>query len=366
MKRIAVGLSGGVDSSVAAAILKKQGHEVIGITMRIYDESFGIREGAKHACFGPGEKEDIEVSQRVADALGIAYRVVDLRAEYKERVLDYFRDEYLAGRTPNPCVRCNTLLKFGFLVDRAREAGLDFDVFATGHYARIGTRRGRACLMKGADPAKDQSYFIYRLEPERLESIAFPLGEFTKPQVRAMAREFGLETAEMAESQDFIAGGDYSPIFRGSGLEQGDIVDDSGKLLGRHKGIAYYTIGQRRGVGVAAGEPLYVSGIDAKRNRIVVSVEEKLFSKALLAREVFLQDPQERGFDAWARIRQNHRPAEARAEIQVGGQMRVGFASPQRGVAPGQSVVLYEGDFVIGGGTIDQTEPAEAPEPAKA
>lgn len=357
-KRYAVGLSGGVDSSVAAALLKRQGHEVIGITMRIYDESFGISEGAKHACFGPGEKEDIEVSGRIADSLGIPYRVIDLRAEYKERVLDYFRDEYLAGRTPNPCVRCNSLLKFGFLVDRARAAGLDFDAFATGHYARIGERRGRPCLMKGLDKAKDQSYFIYRLTSEQLSRTLFPLGDFTKAHVRSLAREFGLETAELPESQDFIAGGDYSPLFKQSPLAPGDIVDDTGKVVGQHRGIAYYTIGQRRGVGVAAGDPVYVSKIDAEKNRIVVSPEKEIFSSALVARDVYLQCPEEREFSASARIRQNHVPVEAKASSLPDGELRVEFASAQRGVAPGQSVVLYDGEYVAGGGVIARAEKA--------
>lgn len=357
-KRYAVGLSGGVDSSVAAAILKRQGHEVVGITMRIYDESWGISEGAKHACFGPGEKEDIEISQRIADALGIPYHVIDLRAEYKERVLDYFRDEYLAGRTPNPCVRCNSLLKFGFLVDKARAAGLDFDAFATGHYARIGERRGKPCLMKGLDRSKDQSYFIYRLSPEQLARTAFPLGDFTKAHVRSLAREFGLETADLPESQDFISGGDYSPLFRQSPLSEGDIVDDSGKVVGRHRGIAYYTIGQRRGVGVAAGDPVYVSRIDAQRNRIVVSPEKEIFSSALVARDVFLQCPEEKTFSACARIRQNHAPVESRASMQPDGNLRVEFSAAQRGVAPGQSVVLYDGEYVAGGGVIENAEKA--------
>lgn len=358
IKRVAVGLSGGVDSSVAAALLIKQGFEVVGITMRIYDESFGLREGAKHACFGPGEKEDIEVSDRIAAKLGIPYRVIDLRKEYKERVLDYFRDEYLAGRTPNPCVRCNSLMKFGFLVDKARESGLDFDAFATGHYARIGSRHGRPCLMKGADRAKDQSYFIYRLSPEKLAETLFPLGEFTKAHVRALAREFGLETAQLPESQDFISGGDYSPLFKESPLSAGDIVDDLGKVVGRHRGIAYYTIGQRRGVGVAAGDPVYVSSIDAQKNRIVVSPEKALFSRALGAREVFLQDPAERELSIRARIRQNHEPAEAKALLDEKGELRVEFALPQRGVAPGQSIVLYDGDYVAGGGVISSAEKA--------
>ncbi len=352
-KRIAIGLSGGVDSSVAAALLKSQGHELLGLTMRVYDESFGVQEGAKHACFGPGENEDIEVSQRIADKLGIAYHVIDLRKEYRERVLDYFRDEYLAGRTPNPCVRCNTLLKFGFLLDRARESGLDFDAFATGHYARIGQRRGKSCLMKGVDPAKDQSYFIYRLSSEQLAGIVFPLGGYTKPQVRAMAREFGLETAELPESQDFIAGGDYGSLFKDSALSEGDIVDEAGKILGRHRGIAYYTIGQRRGVGVAAGSPVYVSRIEAKANRIVVSSEDKLLSTGLSARELYLQDPSDNHLEVRARIRQNHAPAAAHADILDRERLHLNFEVPQRGIAPGQSVVLYEEDYVVGGAVIE-------------
>ncbi len=349
---IAVGLSGGVDSSVAAALLKEEGHRVIGLTMAIYDPSLGIVEGPRHACFGPGEDEDIAACRRISESLGIPYHVIDLRAEYKAQVLDYFRREYLAGRTPNPCVRCNSSMKFGFLLSRAREAGIAFDAFATGHYARIGQRHGRICLLRGADKAKDQSYFIFRLSARQLEGIRFPLGGMAKSEVRSLARRFGLETAEEPESQDFIGGGDYSPVFKDSRVEAGDIVDDAGKVIGRHRGIVHYTIGQRRGLGVSSAEPLYVSKIDAARNRVVLSPDKALYARGLVAHDVFLQDPDERSFRAEARIRNNHRPAPCTAEVDASGALRVIFDEQQRGIAPGQSVVLYDGDAVAGGGTM--------------
>jgi tRNA-specific 2-thiouridylase len=351
--RVAVGLSGGVDSSVTALLLKRRGYEVIGITMQVYNEDIAIQEGAKHACFGPGEKEEIELCERLAKQLDIPYRVIDLRAEYKARVLDYFREEYLAGRTPNPCVRCNSTLKFGFLTERAREAGIEFDYFATGHYARKGERHGRTCLMRAADLSKDQSYFLFRLSAAQLDGVLFPLGDMLKAEVKQIAREAGLEAALARESQDFISGGDVSPLFAKDKIAGGDIMNEKGEVLGHHRGLVYYTVGQRRGVGIGGGDPLYVKRIDAEKNRIIVSDDASLFSSGLHAVDVVLQDPSERDFDAAARIRQNHKPASCRVTADDKGEIDVSFLEPQRGVAPGQSIVLYDGNYVLGGGTID-------------
>jgi tRNA-specific 2-thiouridylase len=359
-KRIAVGLSGGVDSSVAAALLKAQGHEVTGITMRVYDPSFAIEDGPKHGCFGSSEAEDIAVCERVSASLGIRYEVIDLRAEYRAMVIDYFRAEYLAGRTPNPCVRCNATLKFGFLVERARSIGLDFDFFATGHYARLGERRGRPCLMKAVEASKDQSYFLYRLGPEVLSRTLFPLGAMAKADVRAAARELGLETADLAESQDFV-GGDYGALFKPGEARAGDIVDESGEVLGRHRGIVHYTIGQRRGVGVSAGAAVYVKSIDAARNRITVAPEESLYARALAASGAVLQDPEEAEARVEARIRQNHRPAAATMRSTGAGRLEFHFDAAQRGIAPGQSVVAYEGDAVVAGGIIESALEGDNP-----
>jgi tRNA-specific 2-thiouridylase len=357
--KVAVGLSGGVDSSVAAAMLVEAGHEVVGITMRIWSGKLAIREGAKHACYGPGEEEDIASSERLAARLGIRYRVLDLVSQYEERVVEYFRREYLAGRTPNPCVVCNKELKFGFLVDAAREAGLDFDHFATGHYVRIAERGGLRFLRRAAFEAKDQSYFLYALDSERLATVLFPLGELTKDEVRAKARSLGLEVADKPESQDFVAGGDYAPLFADRPPEPGDFVDVSGRVLGRHRGLPYYTIGQRRGLGISLGpEPLYVLRLEADTNRVVLGDGTGLFADGARVGDFRLQDPRmgeaPDGFPALAKIRQNHKPSPCRVLMDTGNRAIVEFGTAQRAVAPGQSLVLYDGEgLVLGGGIIE-------------
>lgn len=351
-----MGLSGGVDSAVAAALLVQEGYEVIGLTMKIWSGKLSIVEGAKHACYGPGEEEDIAASERLAAGLGIEYRVLDLAALYEERVVEYFRREYLAGRTPNPCVVCNKELKFGFLVDRARDTGLVFDYFATGHYARIEERGGVRFLRKAVCEAKDQSYFIYTLDAARLASVLFPLGALSKEEVRAKARELGLEVADKPESQDFVAGGDYSPLFEDSPPQGGDFVDEAGRVLGRHRGLPFYTVGQRRGLGISLGpDALYVLSLDAKTNRIVLGDGRGLFADGLAVSGFRLQDGSlPSPFAAFAKIRQNHRPAACRVEATAAGGARVWFDTAQRAVAPGQSLVLYdEAGFVLGGGIIE-------------
>ena len=354
---VAIGLSGGVDSSLAAALLVESGFKVVGLTMKIWRGAYKIQEGLKHACFGPGEEEDIESCSRLASSLGIEYRVVDLSTEYEAKVIDYFKAEYTAGRTPNPCIVCNRDLKFGFLVDKAKNAGLAFDYFATGHYARKAVRDGVSFVQRAADAAKDQSYFLYTLDSYRLERILFPLGEMTKDEVRRLARAHGLETAEKPESQDFVAGGDYAPIFEGTEPEEGDIVDCSGRILGRHRGLPFYTIGQRRGIGVSFGpEPFYVVALDKAANRVVVGPNEGLFSEALRCSSFRFQSPvvATSEFSAFAKIRQNHKPTTCKVR-PLGGGANLEFAAAQRAVAPGQSAVIYsEEGLVLGGGVIDE------------
>ncbi|MDX9783429.1 MAG: tRNA 2-thiouridine(34) synthase MnmA [Spirochaetia bacterium] len=379
---VAVGLSGGVDSALAAALLVESGYKVIGLTMKIWKGAYKIQEGLKHACFGPGEEEDIAACEAISARLGIDYKVIDLSEEYEARVLEYFRAEYNAGRTPNPCIICNRELKFGFLVDKAHEAGLEFDYFATGHYVRKESRNGVTFLKTAADTSKDQSYFLYGLESPRLERILFPLGELTKDEVRRRALALNLEVAEKPESQDFVAGGDYTPLFENSQPEPGDIVDTKGKVLGQHRGLPFYTIGQRRGLGISIGpEPLYVLGVDVKKNRVIVGPNNGLFSSGLISRDFRFQDSTMAGSHivGLGKIRQNHKPAPCTLfAAEAGGTetrelpsvkdslnescgasldcgVQVQFELAQRAVAPGQSFVLYSEDgLVLGGGVIDE------------
>jgi len=357
-KRIAVGLSGGVDSSTALALLAEAGADVSGLTMKIWRPDGLAREGAEitDACYGPGEEEDVAASEALCASLGVPYLALDLSTEYETRILDYFKREYTLGRTPNPCVRCNQEMKFGFLIDRAREAGARFDLFATGHFARIENRRGRATLRRAKEEAKDQTYFIHRLAPEILAGVAFPLGTLSKAEVRMEARRLGLASAEKAESQDFVSGG-YGALF--GEQEPGDIVDEAGTVLGRHRGIVNYTIGQRRGLGISAGpEPLYVAALDASRNRVIVSRDESLFCAIIEGCDAILHAAELHGapFEAFVRIRQNHKPARALVSID-GKNARMVFDEPQRAAAPGQSAVFYDAEgFVLGGCVIERSE----------
>ena len=351
---IAVGLSGGVDSSLALALLHEAGAKVSGLTMKIWREgAVSVVPDAGDACYGPGEQEDIEACAELCRSLGVPYQVVDLSEEYEKRILGYFKDEYRAGRTPNPCVRCNRDMKFGFMLEKARAAGADFEYFGTGHYARIMARQGVTMLRKAVDEPKDQTYFLHRLPPAVLEKVIFPLGGITKVEARELARRYGLTMAEKPESQDFVSGG-YSALFDSE--EPGDIVDETGKVLGRHNGIVHYTIGQRRGLGIGGGMPLYVASLDAARNRVIVSDDASLFAEGLEGSDALLHDPGMKGspFRAQVRIRQNHRPAAATITVN-GNQAIVSFDQPQRAVAPGQSAVFYDDEgFVLGGCIIDQ------------
>ena len=351
--KVAVGLSGGVDSSVAAALLQTKGHAVCGITMEIYDGSIDLQASAKHACYGPGEKEDVESAAAICEKLKIPFQTIDLRQEYKNQVIEYFRNEYLEGKTPNPCVVCNQKLKFGFLLGKARQTGLDFDYFATGHYARIVKTDNRILLKRAADSSKDQTYFLYGLTPQQLKRTLFPLGDHTKEQVRKMARSLGLETADREESQDFIDGGDYSILFAQDEIKAGEIVDENGQVLGKHRGIIHYTIGQRRGLGIASHQPLYVSGIDAANNRLVVSHQEHR-SKGLVATELNLIAVEriDQPLEAQVKIRLRHREADATVYPPDDNQTKIIFKKPQMSVTPGQSAVIYSDDTVVGGGII--------------
>ncbi len=351
---VAVGMSGGVDSSVAAALLLKKGYKVKGLTMAIWDGSINLPDGMKHSCYGPGEDEEIETVKRICSDLGISHEVIDLKKEYKQEVLSYFKKEYMAGRTPNPCVMCNYRMKFGFLIEKAKVSGVDFDYFATGHYVRVVKSNGDYYLKKALDISKDQTYFLQGLRRDILKELLFPLGEMRKDDVRDIAREIGLEVAERPESQDFIAG-DYSKIFDKDDFTEGDIVDDNGKVLGRHKGIIHYTVGQRKGLGISSPKPLYVLKIDACSNRIIVTDKEQLFSKELTAsgfNYLMADNPPER-LRCYARIRQKHKESPANVFVIGKNKIKVIFDEPQLSITPGQSVALYDGDILAGGGIID-------------
>jgi tRNA-specific 2-thiouridylase len=354
--KILIGLSGGVDSAVAAYLLKKQGHEITGVMMSIWDNSIPTpKTNSTNTCLGP-ENDDIEIVQKVADFLKIPLHVLDCHKEYKKVVIENFRNEYKEGRTPNPCVWCNAYIKFGVLPTMAKKTGISFDKFATGHYAIISFDNVLSMyqLHRGFDQNKDQSYFLYRLSQNILSETLFPLGEYTKNQVRNIAKEIGLPIAEKHDSQDFYCG-NYNDILQFP-ANPGDIVDKNGKVLGNHNGIWNYTIGKRRGLGLPGGtkDPLYVINISAKQNAVVLGTKKELYSSSLIAEKVVWNSipvPNET-IEATARIRQQHKPAKAIIIPKSSTLAEVEFYEPQISITIGQSVVFYKNDIVLGGGII--------------
>ncbi|RAI14046.1 MAG: tRNA 2-thiouridine(34) synthase MnmA [Candidatus Melainabacteria bacterium] len=352
--KILVGLSGGVDSSVAALILKQQGHEVVGATMSIWGkDGMAAKSGHKNACYGPDEKEDIEEARKIAAQIGIPYYVFNCVEQYEQIVLDNFKSEYIQGRTPNPCVWCNALVKFGVLPLIAKGNGIEFDKFATGHYARVEEKDGRFLLKRGIAPHKDQSYFLYRLKQEQLKNIILPLGNYTKDQIRKIAKDNGLEVAEKPDSQDFYDG-DYNELL-GVKEKDGNIVDLDGKVIGHHKGIWNYTIGQRKGIGVSATEPLYVLELRKDTNEVVIGPADKTFKKELTAVNLnwIAFDKLENERKVYAKIRSTQQPTPITITPN-GDNVDVVFDELQKSIAIGQSVVFYDEDVVLGGGVIDQ------------
>lgn len=354
--KVLVGLSGGVDSSVAALLLKRAGHDIIGVTMSIWGkDGLALNSGHKNACYGPDEKEDIEEARKIAKQLDIPYYVFDCASKYEEVVLENFKKEYISGRTPNPCVWCNALVKFGLLPELAKLNGLKFDKFATGHYARIEKNEtGRFILKRGILPKKDQSYFLYRLPKERLEHILLPLGEYTKDEIRKIAKEAGLAAAEKPDSQDFY-GGDYNELLN-IPEKEGNIVNTEGKILGKHKGIWNYTIGQRKGLGVSSTEALYVIELRKETNEVVVGFADKTFKDTLFAVDLnwLSTDKPENPLRVKAKIRSTGEPSDATIYPEKSG-VRVVFDNMQKSIAAGQSVVFYDDDIVLGGGIIEFT-----------
>ncbi len=353
--KVIVGMSGGVDSSVAAALLKEKGYQVSGVTMKIWDGEACPEEGIRHGCYGPGEAEDIEDARRVAQVLGIDFHVFDLRQEYKAEVLNYFCHEYLSGRTPNPCLRCNQKVKFDALLRKAQDCGIEFDFFATGHYARIeyDKSRQRYLLKKALDSTKDQSYFISSLSQAQLGRSLFPIGDYTKEEVRKIASDFGLGVSNKLESQDFIAGGYASLV---GAARPGPILDKEGNMLGEHRGIPFYTIGQRKKLGISATEPLYVTDLDPGRNAVIVGDREELYQDELIASELnwIAIEELKQPTKVKAKIRYLHQEAEAMVTPLSNDKVYVKFMEPQMAITPGQAVAFYHEDTVIGKGTIER------------
>ncbi len=355
-KRVVVAMSGGVDSSVSAALLKEQGHEVIGMTMQIWDYSnyTDIHDETFGSCCS---LDDVYDARRVAEQLDIPFYVINFERQFQRQVIDRFCNDYLAGLTPNPCVLCNQVLKFELLLRKARE--LEADFLATGHYAQIiGTGDGGYALHKGLDGDKDQSYFLFTLTREQLARVRFPLGSMTKEEVRAHAARFHLRVAEKAESQDicFVPDGNYVRF-----LEEerqlddcaGPIVHVSGQVLGQHQGYYRYTVGQRKGLGIGWSEPLYVIRIDAAHKTVIVGEKQHLLSQQLIVDQcVWSIDPPQQPFACNCRIRYRHREQSAQLVPLDAGRVKVTFTDPQSGVTPGQAAVFYRGDRVLGGGWI--------------
>jgi len=353
--RVVVAMSGGVDSAVTAALLAEQGYDVVGITLQLYDH--GVAVGRKGACCAG---QDIHDARRVADQIGIPHYVLDYESRFRQAVIDDFADTYLAGETPIPCVRCNQRVKFRDLLETARDLGAE--ALATGHYARRVAGPAGPELRRAADPAKDQSYFLFATTRAQLDLLRFPLGGMSKDETRALAARFSLPVAGKPDSQDicFVPNGSYAAVvekLRPGAVGPGDIVHIDGRVLGRHEGIIHFTVGQRRGLGIGGGDALHVVRLDAGAKQVIVGPREALATAAFSMREInWLGNAPlgGEGVAAEVKIRSAATPAGAMVFAEGEGRARVVFDRPQEGVAPGQACVVYQGDRVLGGGWIER------------
>lgn len=372
---VVVGMSGGVDSTLTALLMLNKGCRVIGVTMSLWDGSIPelkSEKSVREACYGPGEEENIAECQKFCAEHGIDYHVIDVKNEYKERVLEYFKTEYRSGRTPNPCIFCNRYIKFGALLEGLEKLNIEYDYFCTGHYAKIvrpetglyGTDK-RPFMISGAlDVSKDQTYFLYRVPSKILEKVRFPLAFTKKSEVFRLAEEANLDAAKRKESQDFIGEEYFDLLFADKPSVPGDIIDLDGHVLGKHRGIEHYTVGQRRGLGVALSYPVYVHSIDAKNNVVVLAPNDALDSDGLIADNfVWPGDIEpDSSFRANVKIRLASKPVPAviekfvpeNPENFIGSAWKITFDEPQRAVAPGQSAVIYRDGVILGGGIINR------------
>lgn len=330
-------MSGGVDSTVAAHLLQKEGYKVVGITLNM----LGCKE------------ESYKEVKNLCKTLGIQHISMNLKQDFDETIVRYFVTEYLNGRTPNPCVLCNKEFKFEKMLSKADELGIEY--VATGHYARLEKKDNRYIVKKGRDLGKDQSYVLYKLSQEQLSRCIFPLGDYKKKDIRDIAEELGLSNAKKDDSQDicFVENNDYTSLIPQTEIKVGDIVDKKGNILGQHNGIHNYTLGQRKGIGISSNKPLYVINLDIDNNRVVVGKEKDIYSRELIAKNVnWIMNPSKRMF---ARVRIRYHAKESWAYVSALGKekVKVKFLKAQRAITPGQSVVFYKGDYVVGGGTIE-------------
>lgn len=354
-KKVVVGMSGGVDSSVAAYLLKQQGYEVIGVTMQIWQEEDYCSATENGGCCGLSAVED---ARRVAAALDIPYYVMNFRNEFKENVIDYFIDEYKAGRTPNPCIACNRYVKWEALLHRSLEIGADF--IATGHYARIEQlENGRYAIRNSVTARKDQTYALYNLTQEQLSRTLMPVGAYTKDEIRSIAAEIGIQVANKPDSMEicFVPDNDYAGYIQKETdyvPKEGNFIDKYGNILGRHKGIIHYTVGQRKGLGLAMGHPVFVTELRPKTNEVVIGENEDVFAGKLYADRLNFMAASEFNGEvrAKAKIRYSHEGADCTVRLIDNDILECVFDKPQRAVTPGQALVLYDGEYVLGGGTI--------------